>query len=127
MQIDTRRIEELTIEQAQEGGYLCVTGHGAATLREFFLAIDVIALTVATQGNKRVLIDLLGVRQALSFSDHLMLGARVAERLASAERIATVVPTQYRSGSSEKAAQKSGLALQAFVTPSDALAWLLAD
>jgi hypothetical protein len=124
MQTETRQIDQLAIELGEDTGFLSVIARGAASLREFFLAIDVIAVTVATQGHKRVLIDLLGVQQSLSFSEHLMLGSRVAERLAGAERIATVVPTQYRTGSSEKAAQKGGLALQAFVTRSDALAWL---
>jgi hypothetical protein len=120
----TKQINDLSLAVTHEADYVSVMGYGSASLRDFFLAIDVMAVAAATHANRRVLIDLLAVRQSLSYAEHLMLGARVAERLASAERVATIVPEQYRSGASEKAAQKSGLMLHAFTGRGDAIAWL---
>ena len=51
----------------------------------------------------------------------------MAERLASVQRVATIVPASSRTGSSEKAAQKTGLALRAFTDFKDALAWVVDD
>jgi len=120
----TKQINDLSLAVTHEADYVSVIGYGSASLRDFFLAIDVMAVAAATHANRRVLIDLLAVRQSLSYAEHLSLGARVAERLSSAERVATIVPEQYRSGASEKAAQKSGLLLHAFTRREDAITWL---
>ena len=121
----TRKINDFSLVVTHEPAYVTVIGHGSATLRDFFLGIDVIAVAAATHADKRVLIDLLAVRQSLSFAEHLTLGGRVAERLSFAQRVATIVPEQYRSGASEKAAQKSGLVLHAFTKREEAVAWLV--
>ena len=121
----TKQINDLSLAVTHEPGYVSVVGYGSASLRDFFLTIDVIAVAAATHAGKRVLIDLVAVRQSLSYAEHLMLGARVAERLSFAERVATLVPEQYRSGASERAAQKSGLELHAFTRREDAIAWLM--
>jgi hypothetical protein len=121
----TKQINDLSLVVTHEPDYVAVFGYGSANLRDFYLAIDVTAVAAATHANTRVLIDLLAVRQSLSYAEHLMLGARVAERLAFAERVATIVPEQYRSGASERAAQKSGLGLHAFTRREDAIAWLV--
>jgi hypothetical protein len=71
--------------------------------------------------------DLRETQQELKFTEHLQLGARVAERLAFVDRVATIVPASSRSGSSEKAAQKTGLRLRTFTDFKEALAWLVSD
>lgn len=118
------QIQGLSLAMDGEGGFLSVTGRGSATLADFHAAIEAIAATAREEAQSCVLIDLRAVQQSLAFSDHLMMGARIAERLAFARKVATVVPEQYRSGASEKAAQKTGLKLRAFTDRDEAQRWL---
>lgn len=107
--------------------FLLASARGPATLADFFVAIDRTAEAVRRGHYRRVLIDLRETQQNLKFTEHLALGARVAERLAFVERVATIVTQQSRSGSSEKAAQKTGLHLRTFTDFKEALAWVVDD
>ena len=108
-------------------GFLLATARGTATLADFFEGIERTAEAVRRGHYRRVLIDLRQTQQELKFTEHLQLGARVAERLAFAERVATIVPATSRTGSSEKAAQKTGLHLRTFTDFKEALAWVVGD
>ena len=108
-------------------GFLRATARGHATLADFFNAIDMAAEAVRRSHLRRVLFDLRETTQGLKFTEHLQLGARVAERLAFVERVATIVPAASRTGSSEKAAQKTGLDLRTFTEFKDALEWLVSE
>jgi len=107
--------------------FLLATARGPATLGDFFEAIEQAAEAVRRGRQRRVLMDLRETQQELKFTEHLQLGARVAERLAFVDRVATIVPASSRSGSSEKAAQKTGLRLRTFTDFKEALAWLVSD
>ena len=82
------------------------------------------ARVAVSQGDRRALVDLLAVEPQLTFTEHLQLGAHVAESFAPLERVATLVPVRERKGTSEKAAQKHGLHLRTFTTLEEATAWL---
>jgi len=116
---------EVVIEEHEK--FLLATARGPATLADFFAAIDQIAQALRRGRQRRALVDLRQAQQALKFTEHLQLGARVADRLAFADRVATLVPASSRSGNSEKAAQKSGLRLRTFTDFKEALAWLVSD
>ncbi|TFZ07641.1 hypothetical protein [Ramlibacter humi] len=109
-------------------GQLMVEAHGLATLADLYGLADLVATVCAKQGWRRAGMNLLGVEhtQAISFTDHLQLGAYIAERLAHLERVASIVPQRYRTGTSEKAAQKAGLQLRTFTVLEEATAWLAA-
>ena len=107
--------------------FLLTTVRGPATLADFFNVIERTAEAVRRGHQRRVLIDLRETTQNLKFTEHLQLGARVAERLAFVDKVATIVPAASKTGSSEKAAQKNGLDLRTFTHFKDALEWLVSE
>lgn len=107
--------------------YLLVEASGPAALAELCACVDFAAELAHRTNRSRALLNLLQVEISLSFTEHLQLGSHAAERLKPLERVASVVPERYRTGSSEKAAQKSGLHLRTFTTLEEALSWLLGE
>jgi hypothetical protein len=107
--------------------YLLVQAWGPANLAELCAYVDFAAELAHRTNQHRALLDLLQVEVALSFTEHLQLGSHAAERLGQMERVASVVPERFRTGSSEKAARKSGLHLRTFTSLDEGLAWLLAE
>jgi hypothetical protein len=114
----------LIVRLTARDDYLAVESRGEADLEDFYLGIDYAAIVAMRDGHTRVLFDLRATRQSMPFSSHLLLGQQVAKSFDFAERVASVVPQEYRTGSSEKAAQKSGLNLRAFVNLDEAVRWL---
>ena len=104
--------------------YLLVEAAGPATLAELCAYVDFVAALAQWRHESRAMLDLLQVQITLTFTEHLQLGSYAAERLQQLERVASVVPQRYRTGSSEKAAQKSGLHLRTFTSLEEGLAWL---
>ena len=86
--------------------------------------MDLTATVAAHKGYKRALLDLVDVEIALTFTEHLHLGAYTAERLRDLDRVASVVSAQNRKGTSEKAAQKFGLHFRTFTAMQEAVDWL---
>jgi hypothetical protein len=107
--------------------YLVVEAWGPANLAELCACVDFAAELAHRTQRSRALLNLLEVEIALSFTEHLQLGAHAAERLKSLERVASVVPERFRTGSSEKAARKSGLHLRTFTSLEEGIAWLGLD
>ena len=107
--------------------YMKVVASGAAKLDDYRDLASITAVAAATRWYRRALIDLLDVDPQLSFTDHLRLGEHVAEVLSHLDRAATVVPAKYKTGTSEKAAQNSGLALKTFISRAAAEECLLED
>lgn len=105
--------------------YLLATLSGGASLALLCAAADFIAGVASRTGGRRVLVDMSGIQADLSFTEHLQLGTHVATRMASLERVATVVRPELRNGTSEKAAQKGGLQLRAFTDAAHAAHLLL--
>ncbi|MDP3759248.1 MAG: hypothetical protein Q8R01_01870 [Ramlibacter sp.] len=104
--------------------YLLVKGSGPALLTDLCGFMDLVA-TVAGKGRyRRAVLDLLGVEIALTFTEHLQLGAHAAEHLRDLERVASIVSVQNRKGTSEKAAQKLGLQLRTFTSLAEGLRWI---
>ena len=114
----------LDVSVTREDELLVVKGRGAAQLADIKGFGDLIATICRDEQRGLVLVDLLDVRQSLTFTEHLQLGVYMAERLSFLTRMATVVPLEYRTGNSERAAQKSGLKLRTFTDLAEARAWL---
>lgn len=112
----------ITVHHSPE--HLVVAGSGPALLADLCGYMDLVGGIAGREGYHRAVLDLSGVEIALSFTDHLQLGAHAADRLRNLERVASVVPEKYRTGSSEKAAQKSGLHLRTFTDLAEGLAWV---
>jgi hypothetical protein len=115
---------DLTLTLRHGPAFLQVDASGPASLADLCGMADLLGTVCARQGYRRALMNLLDVEIALSFTDHLQLGGHVAQQLAPLERVASVVPQRYRTGTSEKAAQKAGLQLRTFTSLQEGLAWV---
>src|SRR5436309_2293114 len=102
----------LTVTLHHDREWLRVEAAGPATLADHCGFVDLIAAVCAGAAYTRVLVDMLGLQPQLSFTDHLQLGAYVAEKFKGLHRAATVVAPAARVGASEKAAQKLGAHLR---------------
>ena len=114
----------LAVTVLREGDLLVVVGQGRATLADLKGFADLVATVCTDEQRQRALVNLLEVDQDLAFTDHLQLGVYIADKLGFLRKMATVVPGQYRTGNSERAAQKSGLKIRTFLSLSEARDWL---
>jgi hypothetical protein len=104
--------------------YLLVQAGGPATLADLCGGSNLVAGIAAQAGYRRALIDLRQAEVLLPFTEHLQLGTYAASALAAMDRVATIASPANRAGSSEKAAQKSGLRLRTFLDFDEAVQWL---
>lgn len=104
--------------------YLLVEGSGPALLTDLCGFMDLVATVADKGGYRRAVLNLLGVEIALTFTEHLQLGAHAADRLCKLERVASVVSVQNRKGTSEKAAQRFGLHLRTFTSLPEGVQWI---
>ncbi|HUR90503.1 MAG TPA: hypothetical protein VMZ74_15570 [Ramlibacter sp.] len=114
----------LGVTVQREADLLIVVGQGRASLADLKGFADLVATICSEEQRSRVLVNLLEVDQDLAFTDHLQLGVYIAEKLGFLSKFATIVPAQYRSGNSERAAQKSGLKIRTFLSLTEARDWL---
>ena len=114
----------LAVTVLREGDLLVVVGQGRASLADLKGFADLVATGCTDEQRQRALVNLLEVDQDLAFTDHLQLGVYIADKLGFLRKMATVVPGQYRTGNSERAAQKSGLKIRTFLSLTEARDWL---
>lgn len=104
--------------------YLLVEASGPATLVDLCAYLDLVASLARRMRCRKAVMNLMAVDIQFSFTDHLTLGAHAAAALAELECVASVVNPKYRTGTSEKAAQKSGLKLRTFTNLEEGIAWV---
>jgi hypothetical protein len=105
--------------------YLMVEASGFATLADLCGYMDLVGTIAGKRNYRRAVLNLLEVEIELGFTEHLQLGAHAAQSLRNLRQVASVVPERYRTGTSEKAAQKSGLQLRAFTSLQEGVVWVL--
>jgi hypothetical protein len=105
-------------------GVLAFEVSGEATLADIIALIGDIAGISLGSGERRVLVNLLAVHEGLKFTDHYSVGEEVVRQLSHLERLASVVPADRRTQTSEKVANAKGMRLRVFTTVPDAMAWL---
>jgi hypothetical protein len=106
----------------QRGPYLLATATGSADLTDLTAAVMCIAEVARRARSQAVIIDLLAVTTNLSAADHEELGRFLARVLAGI-RVASVVPSSERIGTSERVAVACGLVLRTFTDLIEAEAW----
>jgi hypothetical protein len=104
--------------------HLQVDAGGPALFSDLCGLADLVGTIGRKGGYACAVMNLLEIEIALGFTDHLQLGAYAAQQLRHLERVASIVPQRFRTGTSEKAAQKAGLQLRTFTSLEDGLAWL---
>lgn len=110
----------------ENAAYLHCETSGPASLADMRAAVDLLRSLAANRSHKRVLVDMRQVQHALSFTEHLQLGAYVAETLHHMEKVASVVLPQRKVGVTAQAAQKLGTSLRTFDVLGEAQEWLCA-
>jgi len=114
----------LRYEISRSGRYVRFDASGEAALEDMNQFVDMVEASTKAGGDRRVLVDLTRVRENLKFTDHYAIGEMVLQRLGHLERVASVVPAQRRTGTSEKVANARGTLLRVFVDIAQAIAWL---
>lgn len=104
--------------------FTSVTITGPASLDDFVGLMTTIGEQTRRQGDSRVLVDLLGVEGDLKFTDHFQLGSQAAQLLRHLDRMASVVPADKITRTSEKVALKQGFQLRVFTSVEEATRWL---
>lgn len=111
---------------AHRDRHTVVRVEGDPTLGEFLGFVQSLAQDSAHWTNKRLLVDLRGVRSLKTFTEHYAIGEEAARMLQHLHRVASLVPADRITRASEKTAQRSGLNLVVFIDEGAALEWLLA-
>lgn len=106
------------------GTHLLIVADGEAKVHDVMAVIDLTARIAIEASYRRAVLDLRGVQQNFSFTEHMRIGMHAADALRELERVASVVSATQKVGVGERSAQKGGLALQAFTDIDAALAWI---
>lgn len=104
--------------------FTSVTVTGPASLDDFVALMTTVGEQTRRAGDKRVLVNLLGIEGDLKFTDHFQLGSQAAQLLRHLDKLASVVPADKITRTSEKVAQKQGFALRVFASVDEAVRWL---
>lgn len=104
--------------------FTSVTVTGPATLDDFVALMTRLGEQTRLDGDKRILVNLMGVEGELKFTDHFQLGSQAAQLLRHLDKLASVVPADKITHTSEKVAQKQGFQLRVFTSTEEATRWL---
>ena len=104
--------------------FTSVTISGPASLDDFVGLMNTLGEQTRREGDKRVLVNLLGVEGELKFTDHFQLGSQAAQLLRHLDKLASVVPADKITHTSEKVALKQGFQLRVFTSVDEAARWL---
>jgi len=107
-------------------GYNAVRVSGAPTLDEFMDFIRRIAEESRAWPQQLLLVDLRAVTTIRSFTEQFSIGEAAGRQLKHLRRIASVVPQDRITRTSEKAARHTGIELKVFTSEAEAVQWLLA-
>lgn len=97
---------------------------GPATIEDFVQLIRQAGEESRRLGDRRMLVDQLDIPVTLKFTDHFRIGEEVARHLQHLEKLATVVPPDKITRTSEKVAVRQGLQMRVFTTVTEAIRWL---
>jgi hypothetical protein len=118
------RIAALDVSIHRLPEFTSVKLSGPATIDDYVTLIGAVADESRRLGDRRMLVDQLGIAGTLKFTDHFRIGEAVVEHLQHLERLATVVAPDKITRTSEKVAQHHGLQLRVFTSINDAIHWL---
>lgn len=102
-----------------------VTIIGEAAMDAYDELIGRVAQTSRARNDRRMLVDLRAVHGALAFTEQFRLGQIVASELRHLQKLASVVPPERITRTSEKVASSLGMQLRVFTDMDDAAQWLL--
>jgi hypothetical protein len=108
----------------QHPGYTAVRIEGDPSLDEFLSFVEVLAEQSRGWPTQRALCDLQKVSTLKSFTEHYAIGEAVARHLRHLRQVASVVPPDRITHTSEKTARNAGVNLMVFTSEDEATQWL---
>ncbi|MEP6791692.1 MAG: hypothetical protein ABI907_09995 [Ramlibacter sp.] len=99
---------------------------GPANLDELLRMIHTMGSQTQSHGDTLMLVNLLAMEGEFNFTGHYVIGEHVAQSFTHLAKLASVVPTDKITKTSERVARAQGLQLSVFDSERDAMAWLLA-
>ncbi|RYG13680.1 MAG: STAS/SEC14 domain-containing protein [Burkholderiales bacterium] len=105
--------------------FVLVEVSGPASMSELATLIATMSEQTKAAGDKRAVVDLQGVVGTLSFTDHFQIGHYVSRQMRHLERLASIVPPDKITRTSEKVATSMGMNLRVFTRLEDALNWIV--
>lgn len=118
------RLSSLEVSVHRLPEFVSVKLSGPATIEDFVRLIGEMGAESRRLGDRRMLVDQLDIPVTLKFTDHFRIGEEVARHLAHLEKLATVVPPDKITRTSEKVALRQGMQLRVFTGINDAIRWL---
>jgi hypothetical protein len=97
---------------------------GEIELQPFLQLIEKLGEITQSEGDHRLLFNLLGMAGEVHFTGQIQLGEAIARHLAHLSRVASVVPADRLTRTSEKVARAQGMELMIFDNLQDGLAWV---
>lgn len=122
--LDVLRLASLEVSIHRLPEFTSVKLSGPATIDDFVQLIQHTGEESHRLGDRRMLVDQLEITGTLRFTDHFRIGEEVARHLQHLEKLATVVPPDKITRTSEKVAVRQGLQLRVFTTMTEAIRWL---
>lgn len=107
----------------QGDGYRLARVGGEPTLDEFLSFQQALGGVSPHWAERRLLVDLRGVRSLRAFTEHYAIGEATARCLGHLRKIASVVPADRITRASEKTTRRAGVDLTVFTSEAEAIAW----
>ncbi|MGE3349363.1 MAG: STAS/SEC14 domain-containing protein [Ramlibacter sp.] len=101
---------------------VALTGHVA--LAPLLELIHKLGRLTRTHGDQRLLFDLLNLEGQMHFTGQMQAGEQVARSLSHLARVASVVPVDKITRTSERVAQARGARFRVFASKDEAIAWI---
>lgn len=105
-------------------GFTSVRVEGDPSLDEFLRFVETLGEQSRGWASACALCDLRGVRTLKSYAEHYAIGQAVGRHLAHLRRVASVVPPDRITHTSEQTAQGAGVNLMVFTSEGTAIEWL---
>ena len=113
---------ETTVEH--NPAYALVRAAGSPTLDEMLAVIEAIGLESQAWPQGAVLVDLRQVATLASFTEQYRLGELAVRAFSHLSKLASLVPPERITRTSEKVARQEGLNLKVFTSEAEAIGWL---
>ncbi|MEO7548657.1 MAG: STAS/SEC14 domain-containing protein [Ramlibacter sp.] len=115
----------LQVRVSRNPEFVLVEVSGPASMEDLAALVVNMREQTKAAADKRAVVDLQGVDGTLSFTDHFQIGHHVSRQMRHLERLASVVPPDKITRTSEKVATSMGMNLRVFTRLEDALAWIV--
>ncbi|RYF41547.1 MAG: hypothetical protein EOO25_09535 [Comamonadaceae bacterium] len=117
----------MQFEIARRPDFVDVTVTGPIEVQPLLHLIQRLGDFTRESGDTRLMFDLLGMEGEVPFTGQIQTGEQVVLSMGHLQRIASVVPRDRLTRTSEKVARAQGVQLQIFVSRPAAVEWLLDD